>query len=144
MQNRWATKWVTGVLGLLALAQALWIWHPAAVPSLDKLEHSTPIGTHGAIYEVLSNSGGATTPLTYLYFIADRQDNEQLILDDLRNRSPFLITKQAGAIQKVEGLKVQVRTHDTVYRYSSVAFLKEDGEALPIIIELTATNDAAP
>ncbi|MDU9405218.1 hypothetical protein RTH46_22270 [Pseudomonas sp. zfem004] len=141
MQNRWAIKWLTGVLGGVALAQALWIWIPTAEPRLDKLIRSTPIGTHSAIYEVLSDSSGATVPLTYLYFIANRQENEHLILEELRKRSPFLITKQADAVKKVEGLKVQARTHDTVYRYTSIALLKEGEKALPVIIELTATAD---
>ncbi|MDF0733750.1 hypothetical protein P0Y43_24025 [Pseudomonas entomophila] len=108
---------------------------------MSRIVSNLPIGKYSAVYEVLSNSGGATVPMTYLYFIAPRQDDEQKALDMLKGLSPFLVTRQPGAIERVQGLKVHARTHDTVYRYSSTAVLREDGEVSPVSVELTATLD---
>lgn len=141
MQRTAVTKWLIAGLLVVAIVQAFWIFSPAPQPALSKIISMTPIGTESAIYEVLSNSGGATVPMTYVYFVAARQPDENLALKLLKDRTPFLITRQAGAVTGVEGLKITVRTHDRIYSFHNSSLLRENGEIKPVTIDLTATSD---
>ncbi|MEH6416806.1 hypothetical protein [Pseudomonas putida] len=107
---------------------------------LTKIVSETPIGKQSAIYEVLSDAGGATVPLIYLYFVAEKQQHDDLVLKGLERLTPFLVTRQSGAVLHVEGLKITARTEEQVYSYSSTTLLEEGGAVLPITIELTATS----
>ncbi|MDU9392547.1 hypothetical protein [Pseudomonas sp. zfem002] len=134
-------KWlITGLLVLVA-AQAFWIFNPAPAPTLSNVIKTTPIGEHSAVYEVLSNSGGATVPLVYRYFIADREPDEVRALKMLKAHTPFLVTRQSDAIRAVEGLKITALTHARVYAFSNSALLRENGEIQPVTIDLSATSD---
>lgn len=139
MRRRSATKWLIAALLLLALGQALWILTSGSKPVLTKVVSVTPIGKHSAVYEVLNNDGGATVPLIYLYFVAEQTQRDEQVLPNLKRLKPFLVTRQSGAIEHVEGLKIAARTQDTVYSYTSTSILKENGAVVPITIELTAT-----
>ena len=101
---------------------------------------ATPIGKHSAVYEVLSDAGGATVPLVYLYFVADQTQNMDKLLPSLERLTPFLVTRQSGAIESVEGLKVAARTEERVYSYSSTTVIRENGAVVPVSIELKATT----
>lgn len=134
-------KWlITGLL-LLITAQSLWILTPDPKPELSKIANSYPIGTQSAVYEVLSNSGGATVPMTYLYFVASRQPDEAEALKMLEHHTPFLVTRHPGAITAVNGLKITARTQDSVYSFTSTSLLREDDEVKPVLIDLTATSE---
>ncbi|WP_236409782.1 hypothetical protein [Pseudomonas sp. S31] len=137
MRSRLATKWFIAVLLLLNLGQALWILSSRSHPVLTKVVSVTPIGKHSAVYEVLSDDGGATVPLTYLYFVAEQAQRDE-VLPNLKKLTPFLVTRQSGAIEHVEDLKIVARTQDKVYSYSSTSILEENGVVAPITIELTA------
>ena len=139
MPSHTATRWLTAVLLLLTLAQAIWFFSADSKPALTKIVSATPIGKHSAIYEVLSDAGGATVPLTYLYFVAERKQHDDQVLQGLARLAPFLVTRQSGAVKHVEGLRIAARTEDQVYSYSSTTVLKEEGAVLPVTIELTAT-----
>ncbi|MGE8323182.1 MAG: hypothetical protein ACN6OX_08870 [Pseudomonas sp.] len=106
---------------------------------MTKIVSVTPIGKQSAIYEVLSDAGGATVPLTYLYFVAEKKQHDDQTLQSLGRLTPFLVTRQSGAVKHVEGLTIAARTEEQVYSYSSTAVLKEDGAVLPVTIELTVT-----
>ncbi|MCU1735701.1 MULTISPECIES: hypothetical protein [unclassified Pseudomonas] len=140
MRNPLVTKSLLAGLLLVVFAQGAWILMPASRPELSQVVSATPIGESSAVYEVLSNAGGATVPLTYLYFIAPRNEDERQTLKALEQLSPFLVTKQSGAVTSVEGLRVVARTHDQVYSYVSTAVLREAGEVKAVDIELTATR----
>lgn len=141
MKDR-AIKWLIAVLLLLNLGQGIWILSPKSQPVLTKVVSVTPIGKHSAIYEVLSDGGGATVPLTYLYFVAEKAERDE-VLPILKKLTPFLVTGQSGAIEQVEDLKIVARTQDKVYSYSSTSILKENGVVAPITIELTAEAPAS-
>ncbi len=141
MQNGMVTKWLVACLLLLLVAQSIWILTPDSKPELSQIINRYPIGAQGSVYEVLSNSGGATVPMTYLYFIAARQSDEAQALKMLEDHYPFLVTKQSGAITAVTGLKITARTHDSVYSFSSTSLLREDDEVKPVLIDLTATSE---
>jgi hypothetical protein len=141
MRNGAVTKWlITGLL-LLVAAQSFWILAPDPKPELSKIINSYPIGTQSAVYEVLSNSGGATVPMTYLYFVASRQPDAAEALKMLGDHTPFLVTRHPGAISAVDGLKITARTHDSVYSFTSTSLLREDGEVKPVSIDLAATSE---
>lgn len=143
MPARKATKrWLTPVLAALAVGQFGWSainWTPA--PSLDDIVRTTAIGDHSSVYEVVSNSGGATVAKTYLYYLMKTETDPTEALTQLRTQHPFLVTKQSGAITEVDGWVVKAKTYDTVYRFASVALL-EDGDAPQIVdIELDARKE---
>lgn len=77
MPSHTATRWLIGGLFVLTLGQALWIFSAGSTPALTKIVSATPISKHSAVYEVLSDAGGATVPMTYLYFVAEK--NSQMI-----------------------------------------------------------------
>nr|WP_314876479.1 hypothetical protein [uncultured Pseudomonas sp.] len=139
MPNQTVTKWLILGLTLLAMAQALWIFLPASTPELTSVNSVTPIGKHSAVYEVLSDSGGATVSKLYLYFIAVQQPDQQQLLETLKSSTPFLVTKQAGAISAVDGSRIFARTRTQVYSYSSTAVLRENNSVSTVTVELNAT-----
>ncbi len=141
MRSPTVTKWLILCLSLLVIAQAFWIFTPSPRPPLSTVIKTTPIGEHNAVYEVLSNSGGATVPLIHLYFIAERETDETKVLAMLKDHTPFLVTRQADAIRAIDGLKITARTHDSVYSYTSTSLLREDDEITPVTIDLTATSE---
>ncbi|MEE1925289.1 hypothetical protein V0R50_17440 [Pseudomonas sp. 148P] len=141
MQNGMVTKWLVASLLLVVVVQSIWTFTPDPKPELSQIMNRYPIGTQGSVYEVLSNSGGATVPMVYLYFIAARQSDNAQALKLLEDHYPFLVTKQPGAITAVTGLKITARTHDSVYRYNSTSLLREDDEIKPVTIDLTATSE---
>ncbi|AYG43328.1 hypothetical protein DV532_02980 [Pseudomonas sp. Leaf58] len=139
MPSHTVTRWLIAGLLLLTFGQTLWIVSADSTPALTKIVSVTPIGKQSAIYEVLSDAGGATVPLTYLYFVAEKKQHDDQTLQSLGRLTPFLVTRQSGAVKHVEGLTIAARTEEQVYSYSSTAVLKEDGAVLPVTIELTAT-----
>jgi hypothetical protein len=126
-------------LFVLTLGQALWIFSAGSTPALTKIVSVTPISKHSAVYEVLSDAGGATVPMTYLYFVAEKKQPDDRALQSLRTLTPFLVTRQSGAVKYVEGLRISARTEEQVYSYSSTTALRENGAVLPVTVELTAT-----
>ncbi|AXM96760.1 hypothetical protein GCM10011247_21560 [Pseudomonas plecoglossicida] len=141
MQRHSATRWLIAGLFLLAFAQAIWIFTGDSKPVLSKVVSVTPLGKHSAVYEVLSDAGNATVPLIYLYFVAEQAGRGDQVLPSLERLTPFLVTRQSGAVEHVAGMKVTTRTQEQVYSYSSTAILKEDGVVVPVRIELTATQE---
>ncbi|MFJ2546115.1 hypothetical protein ACIOVF_06570 [Pseudomonas sp. NPDC087612] len=141
MRNLSATKWLVGILTVIAVLQFTWIFMSGAPqPHLSAVVNTLPVGTHSAVYEVLSDCGGATVGHTYLYYVAERQPDDKAVLNNLQDQTPFLVSRQSGAIVAVDGRRIRARTQTTVYRFSSIAILRENDQAIPLIIELTATS----
>lgn len=141
MRNLSATKWLVSILTVIAVLQFAWIFFSSTPqPHLSKVMNTLPVGTRSAIYEVLSDGGGATVGHTYFYYIAERQPNNEAALTHLQDQTPFLVSRQSGAIVAVNGRRIKARTHSTVYRFSSLAILRENGQATPLTVELTATS----
>lgn len=142
MRNPWVTRSAFIALCLVAVAQALWILAiRESRPSLDIVITTIPIGQNSAIYEVLSGSAGATVGMTYFYFVHEKVDNESQLLTLLEPQSAFLVTRQSKAVFAVNGTQVSARTHDTVYRYSSLTVLREGGRVIPVVVELDSRMD---
>jgi len=141
MQKPTVSKWLLIGLIMLVTVQSLWIFKPARKPDLSTIISSSPVGKQSAVYEVLSNAGGATVPLTYLYFIAPKQPDETQALKMLEDHSPFLVTRQANAIKAIDGFRITARTQDTVYSYTNSSLVREDSEIKPVTIDLTATSN---
>ncbi|MFK3773630.1 hypothetical protein [Pseudomonas sp. NPDC089406] len=144
MQNPWVTRSALMALSLVVVAQALWMLATRENrPSLDRVITTTAIGQNSAVYEVLSDSAGATVGMTYFYFVHEKVDDESQLLTRLDPRSAFLVTRQSKAVIAVNGTQIQARTHDTVYRYSSLAILHEGEQAIPVTVELDSKMDQA-
>lgn len=127
---------------LAAVAQALWIIATReSRPHLDRVITTTPIGHNSAVYEVLSNSGDATVGMTYFYFVHEKVSDESELLSVLEPRSAFLVSRQSKAVVAVNGTQIDTRTHDTVYRYSSLTVLHEGGRVMPVVIKLDSRMD---
>lgn len=140
MQNLKATKWLTVVLIIICLGQALYIYNSTKnSPKPTKIVSTTLVGERGAIYEVLSDSGGATVPLTYNYYLMSVQADDSSALVKIKDSHPFLTTKSSGAVQKVLPGKVKLKTTDTVFNYSSVGHYKVDDKISTINFDIEAT-----
>ncbi|QYM99645.1 MULTISPECIES: hypothetical protein [Pseudomonas] len=140
MQNQKATKWLVGVLIIICLGQALYIYGSTQnSPEPTKLVSTTLIGERGAIYEILSDNGGATVPLTYNYYLMNVQIDDSTALVKAKDSHPFLTTKSSGAIQEVLPGKVKLKTTDTVFNYSSIGYYKVDEKINIINFEIEAT-----
>lgn len=90
MQNPWVTRSAFMALSIVVVAQALWILATRENrPSLDRVITTTAIGQNSAVYEVLSDSAGATVGMTYFYFVHEKVDDESQLLTRLDPGPPF-------------------------------------------------------
>lgn len=141
MQNPSAIKWLLALLTVVTLCQAIWITLSGETrPELTKVMSKTPIGQNGFVYEVLSDSGGATVPFVYFYYVLERQENDKNALSALREKSPFLATRQSGAIVSVSGNRIKAHIQDTVYSFSSVAVYGQKDQTTVVTIDLDSTQ----
>lgn len=90
------------------------------------------------VYVVITDAGGASVPFTYRYYLHDRMDDEQVLLQELARDSAFLVTRDGNAHVVVEGRRVKVMVRNSVYSFNSIAMSKE-GE--PVDIWLDARTD---
>ena len=137
MQNRKGYRWLCGILLIICLGQFLYIY----VSSKKTLEptrviSTTSVGDNGAIYEVLFDSGGATTPFVYRYYLMRRQNSMDEVLEEVKVGNPFLVTKSTAAVRDVLRGRVKLKVMDTIYDYHNVSFYKVDGEIKIIKFDL--------
>lgn len=130
-------RWLCGVLLFICFGQFLYSY----LSSKKTLEptrviSTTPVGEDGAIYEVLYDSGGATVPLVYRYYLMRRQNSMGEVLDKVKVRSPFLVTKSTAAVRDVLRERVTLKVRDTIYDYHNVSFYKVDDEIKIIKFDL--------
>lgn len=140
MQNQKVHKWLNWVLISICVGQALYIYisfetlsEPARIVSINNIDEK------GAVYEVLYDSGGATVPLIYRYYLMERQDTAEDILDKVKSKRPFLVTKSTAAVQKTLKNRVKLKVIDTIYEYRNTAFYKVNGEIKIIKFDLDST-----
>ncbi|NNA69794.1 hypothetical protein [Pseudomonas gessardii] len=101
---------------------------------------TTNVGEGGAIYEVLYNSGGATVPYIYRYFLMPLQSSDEDALQKSKENSPFLVTKSPQAVREVLNGKVRLKTESTIYEFRNVSIFKVDGEIHIVSFDLDSTG----
>lgn len=146
MQNPKATKIALIILLLICLAQLFWILlSRAPSPVLSRIESSQPLESGGMLYVVVSDSGGATVPFIWRYYVHERIDDPQRALAVLREEGEaFLVTRDAKARVEVHGSLIRVTVTDTVYSFrSSVLYRHLSGYTL-VTIWLTAQPAEPP
>lgn len=143
MQKRAPSKIAFRCLVLICLAQAFWILiHYRFTAELSEIIQRYPVGDKAMVYVVLSNSGGATVPFTYHYFVHRRIDNNDLALESLREEGrAFLVTRDHDAATTVVDGKVEVTVREKILAFNSPAFFRVDGEYLSVDIWLDAQID---
>ena len=86
MQTRAPGKWVFRCLLSLCVLQAIWILlNYKFTAELSEIIQRYPVGDKAMVYVVLSDSGGATVPLTYHYFVHRSIEDDGLALESLRS-----------------------------------------------------------
>lgn len=125
MRSQKATKWKlwTALLICLGLGLYVFVSNPGR-PEPTKIVSTTKLGKNGAIYEILYDSGGATVPFIYRYFLMERQANDMEILQKSKKATPFLVTKSTGAVRSVTDSSVDLVVSETVYDFQHTAHFK--------------------
>ncbi|MDZ5605174.1 hypothetical protein SJI00_20595 [Pseudomonas sp. RP23018S] len=139
MQNPKVIKWVLWLLLVFCVGQALFIalsgpWRPAP----ERVVSVTPVDEGGAIYEVLYDSGGATVPFVYRYFLMEFQSTDDAVLKKTVNATPFLVTQSSGAVQEVSGSSVKLRTRGVIYEFHNRGYFKLNGQMKLVVFGLDA------
>lgn len=137
MQNRKGTKWAVLALLVICFGQGLYIYMSApSRPEPTRVVSVTKVGHGGAIYEVLYDSGGATVPLIYRYFLMGIQSSDKDALLISKKSEPFLVTKSTHAVREVSGDKVKLKTDKTIYDFHNTSLFKVDGEINIVTFDL--------
>ena len=140
MQHRKAINWQAWSLLVICLGQALYIYISSpSRPEPSKIVSVTKVGEGGAIYEVLYDSGGATVPFIYRYFLMAVQPNDEEALSKMRKATPFLVTQSTHAVREVVGIKVKLNSDETIYDFHNTAYFKVGGELNIVKFDLEAT-----
>lgn len=134
-----AYKWGFLILLMVCVAQAAYIFFSGPV-SLEpsRIISVTSVDTAGAVYEVLYDSGGATVPFVYRYFIIEKTDDSAAALNKIKSSTPFLVTRSSGAVRAALPGRVKLRTLDVVYEYRNIAYYEVDGEWKRVKLDLTS------
>ena len=140
MQSQKGTKLSIWILLIICIGQGAYIYfsEPSRPPP-TKVVSVTNVGEGGAIYEILYDSGGATVPLIYRYFLMDIQANDQEALEKSTEREPFLVTKSPNAVRKVIGDSVKLKTSETIYDFHNVSIYKNNGKINIVTFDLVST-----
>ena len=127
------------ILSAVCIMQAIYIYMESpATPEPSEIISVTPVDSTGAIYEVLYNSGGATVPFIYRYFLMEKINDPVEALDKIKSSHPFLVTKSPNAVRTVLPERVKLTTLDTIYKYRNTAYYKTNGELKGIKLDLTS------
>ncbi|MGG2821370.1 hypothetical protein [Pseudomonas aeruginosa] len=122
---------------VLILSAYIYVSSPS-LPEPTKIISRSVIGGGGAIYEVLYDSGGATVPFIYRYFLMEFEADESEALRKIREIEPFLVTKSSGAVRDIHGDRADLYVSDTIYNYKSQGFFIIEGRLVPIKFNLKA------
>lgn len=140
MQNRKGIKWWVWMLIVVCLGQALYIYISApSRPEPTEVVTVTKVGNGGAVYEILYNTGGATVPLIYRYFLMSVQPNDEEALSTSKKSTPFLVTKSTQAVRETQGDRVKLKTDKTIYDFHNTSIFKVNGEINIITFDLDST-----
>lgn len=140
MQNLKAIKWAFWALMVICSGQMLYIYASSPRrPDPDRIVSVTPVGEGGAIYEVLYDSGGATVPYVYRYFVMELQSSDEAALQKTKKTTPFLVTQSTGAVRGVVGITVRLHTNETIYDFHNTAYFKSHEDLNIVKFYLDAT-----
>jgi hypothetical protein len=128
---------------LLCVFQAAWILiNHKFTAELSEIIQRYPFGDKGMVYVVLSNSGGATVPYTYHYFVHPQIEDDSLALESLReNGTAFLVTRDHDAQTTVVGNRVEITVKKQVFHFHNPAFIEFDDSLLVVDVWLDAQID---
>ena len=140
MRSRRDIKWVVWSLLFVCLGQALYIYMSApGRPDPVKITSVTNVGHGGAIYEVLYDSGGATVPIVYRYFLMNLQPGDEEALKKVKKNAPFLVTKSSAAVREVLDGRVKLKVDGVIYEFHNMSLFKVDGEINIVKFDLDST-----
>ncbi|MNC64995.1 hypothetical protein D3C75_1152390 [compost metagenome] len=108
-------------------------------PEPTKVVTVTQVGDGGVIYEIQYDSGGATVPIIYRYFLMEHQRSVEDALENSKKIAPFLVTKSAEAVRGISDGIVKLKTDSTVYEFHNPAYFPVDGELNQVLLELDST-----
>ncbi len=141
MQNRKSINWWTWILAVFCFVQALYIYISSpSRPEPTEIDTVTKVGSGGAIYEILYNSGGATVPMVYRYFLMAAQQSDEEALLTSKKSAPFLVTKSSQAVGEVHDDRVKLKTDNRIYEFHNVSAFKVDGEFNIISFDLESVT----
>ncbi|QHF02370.1 hypothetical protein N015_08065 [Pseudomonas asturiensis] len=140
MRNPQKSKGILVVLLLVCLAQAAWILMSSPPsPTLSRVVSTYPVGRDGMLYKVVSDTGGATEPFSYRYYIFQRIDDSKVALKKLRDEgSAFLVTRDGDAKVDIRGAVVKISVSKAVYSFHSSTLFRHEGSYTPVTIQLEA------
>jgi hypothetical protein len=143
MQTPGLGKWACRGLLLLCVSQAIWILLSYKYKAeLSEIIQRYPVGDKAMVYVVLSDSGGATVPFTYHYFVHRSIDDDSLALASLRdNATAFLVTRDHDAQTSVFGNQIKIAVKKQVFHFHNPATVRFDDEYLTVDIWLDAQID---
>ena len=140
MRSRRDIKWVVWSLLFVCLGQALYIYMSApGRPDPVKINSVTNVGQGGAVYEVLYDSGGATVPVVYRYFLMNLQPGDEEALQEAKKTAPFLVTKSSAAVREVLDDRVKLKVDGVIYGFHNISLFKVDGEINIVKFDLDST-----
>jgi hypothetical protein len=143
MQTRTRGKWVFRFLLLLCVLQGSWILLSYKFTAdLSEIIQRYPVGDKAMVYVVVSDSGGATVPSTYHYFVHRPIEDDSLALESLRNNATaFLVTRDHDAQTSVFGNQVKIAVKRQVFHFHNPAMVRLDDDYLAVDVWLDAQID---
>ena len=143
MQTRAPGKWVFRFLLLLCVLQGGWILLSYKFTAdLSEVIQRYPVGDKAMVYVVVSDSGGATVPFTYHYFVHRPIEDDILALESLRNNATaFLVTRDHDAQTSVFGNQVKIAVKRQVFHFHNPAMVRLDDDYLAVDVWLDAQID---
>jgi len=123
--------------------QAFWILLSYKFTAeLSEIIQRYPVGDKAMVYVVLSDSGGATVPYTYHYFVHRPIEDDNLALASLReNATAFLVTRDHDAQTSVFGNQVKIAVKRQVFHFHNPATVRLDDQYLAVDVWLDAQID---
>jgi len=130
-------KWVTGTLLLACLGLVVLRFITiSSMPDPDRVVSVTPLGDGAAVYEILYDSGGATVPFIYRYYVFMQLKNEESVLEEVRRLEPFLVATSSGAVKDIAGRNVSLEVKGTIYEFKTLARYRVNDEVRSIRFSL--------
>lgn len=143
MQTRAPGKWVFRCLIMLCVVQAVWILLCYKFTAeLSEIIQRYPVGDKAMVYVVVSDSGGATVPFTYHYFVHRSIEDNRSALASLRdNATAFLVTRDHDAQVSVFGNQVKIAVKRQVFHFHNPAIVRIDDDYRAVDVWLDAQMD---
>jgi len=129
------------ILFVVCLVQASYIFISMPVsPEPTRVVSNTALNDGASIFEVLYDSGGATVPFVYRYFVVGPRDDPGDDLARLKDLQPFLVTKTSGAIGQVVNNRVKLQVFDAIYDFHNVGSYVVDKKLKLVRFDLNSVS----